>query len=307
MLETIFRPLTSRYEWARLALDVQNRFSEIRGGYLASAVTLNLFLAIFPLLLVTVAVVGFLTSGGTEVAKEIISQFGLTGQAAEGVEKVLDDASRNRKTASIVGVVGLLFSGLGVASAIEYALDRTWQQTGRGIKDRLRGLLWATGALAIFGCSLALSAVLEWVADGLVSTVLVWVAVFAVNVLFWMWTFVVLSFRRVDLRAYLPGALLAALGLEMVKQITTLVPSLVTGSSAIYGTLGPAFVVFASLLLFGRVVVYASVLNVVKWEGNNGTVTLDIEAPNVPGIDPVEANRGGAAEEPDTDNKPADQ
>lgn len=46
------------------------------------------------------------------------------------------------------------------------------------------------------------------------------------------------------------------------------------------------------LLLFGRLVVYSAVLNVVRYEQQQGTIRAVVEAPPVPGVRPV-ANRSG--------------
>ena len=51
-------------------------------------------------------------------------------------------------------------------------------------------------------------------------------------------------------------------------------------------------VVLAWLLLFGRLVVYATVLNVVRYEQHEGTVRAVVDAPPVPGARPV-ASRSG--------------
>ena len=48
-----------RWRPTRLVLDVQDRYSELHGGELASAITLSAFLSILPLLLVGIAVFGF--------------------------------------------------------------------------------------------------------------------------------------------------------------------------------------------------------------------------------------------------------
>jgi hypothetical protein len=49
----------------------------------------------------------------------------------------------------------------------------------------------------------------------------------------------------------------------------------------------------AWLLFFGRLVVYASVTNVVVWEERHGTVTVELPVPKVPGEVPVQATRAG--------------
>jgi uncharacterized BrkB/YihY/UPF0761 family membrane protein len=62
------------------------------------------------------------------------------------------------------------------------------------------------------------------------------------------------------------------------------VPRAVASSSQLYGTLGIIFAVLAWLLLFGRLVVYSAVLNVVRYEEAQGTVRAVLEAPPVPGV-----------------------
>ena len=71
------------------------------------------------------------------------------------------------------------------------------------------------------------------------------------------------------------------------------VPRLVASSSALYGSLGVVFAILAWLLFFGRLIVYSAVVNVVRWEEDHGTVTVDLPVPKVPGEVPTEATRAG--------------
>jgi membrane protein len=297
MLEKILGPLAHHWRWLRTTLDVQDRYGEVRGNYLAAAVALNVFVAIFPLLLVAIAIIGLITSNDEGIAGRIISNVGMTPDQAEVFTETLNKAAETKKAASIIGLAGLLWTGLGVVAAIEYALDATWQVTGRGIKDKLRGVVWGIGALLILGASIALTTTVDYFVNGFALNGLTVVGAVFINWLFWMWTFNVLSFRRVHWKGYLPGAIFAAVGLEAIKQIITLVPSLVAGSSALYGSLGVVFGLLAALVLFSRLIVYASVLNVVKWESHKGTVSVEVEAPRLPGVVPLEGDRAGAVEE----------
>ncbi len=69
----------------------------------------------------------------------------------------------------------------------------------------------------------------------------------------------------------------------------------VSSASALYGTLGVVFATLAWLLFFGRLVVYATVVNVVRWEEDHGTVVLEMEVPKVQGetTQPVDVTRAG--------------
>jgi membrane protein len=295
VLNRIFGPLARRWPWVATALRMQERFGEVKGGYLASAVTLNLFLSLFPLLLVAIAVVGFITDRSTDIPTRIIDNLGITSDSTREVfTNALNSAAHTRKAASIIGFLGLLWSSLGVVAAIEYALDATWQITGRGIKDKLRGLAWSIGALIILGISVAVTTLANVFADGSAFAVLSALIAIVVNTGFWMWTFLILSYHRLPWRGFVPGAIFAGIGLEIIKQVATRLSFLFGGASALYGSVGAIFTIFAVLALFGRLIVYASVLNVVRWEEDHGTVTIDIEVPRVPGSVPLESDRAGA-------------
>jgi membrane protein len=298
LLEKLLGPFIRRWPWLRTALDVQQRFSDVRGNYLAAAVALNVFIAIFPLLLVAIAIIGLVTENNTEIVTHMIDTLGITGTHVQDFNNILTRASETKKAASIIGVIGLLWTGLGVVAAIEYALDATWQVTGRGIKDKGRGLVWGVGALVILGGSVALTTAVDIVANGFVLNTLTIVGALIINFAFWMWTFWVLSYHRVAWRAYVPGALMAAVGLEIIKQLFRLVPAL-AGHSTLYGPLGIVFSLLAALVLFARLIVYASTLNVIKWERRAGTVAVEVDVPRIPGQAPLEADRAGAVEPTD--------
>jgi membrane protein len=294
MLRRILSPLARRWRGVETALRVQERFGEVHGGSLAAAVTLAAFLSIFPLLLVLIAVLGFFSARAADLPAEVVGQLGLTGDAAKAVVSAVESAERSRRVASVIGLAGLLWSGLGLVAALQDGMNSVWQVTGRGIKDKLYGLLWLVGAGTILLLSLALTGVLRWLPGPAwpVATVLS----LAIGVALWLWTLRTLTNRDMAWRALLPGAVLGAVGLEALKWLGGLyVPRAVEGSSALYGSIGVVFALLAWLFFFGRLVVYASVLNVVRWEEDHGTVTAEIELPRVPGAVPVVATRAGEA------------
>ena len=296
MLERLLSPLTSRFGWARTALAVQQRFGAVQGGPLSSYITLAAFLSLFPLLLVGIAVLGIFAAR-TDVAGEVIEQLSLTGEAADLVRETLATASSSKRSASIVGSVGLLWSGLGLVNTLETAFGAVWQAEGRGLKDRGYAMLWLVGAGVLLAASVAATATAgRFLPDAL--TLLSLVPPLLVIVALGLWTFMALTTRTgVPWKAHLPGAILGAIGFELLKLVGGVyVPRIVGSSSALYGSLGVVFALLAWLALFGRLCVYAACLNVVRWEKRHGTVHVDLEVPNVPEeADPVAATRAGRA------------
>jgi membrane protein len=271
---------------------VQRRYGDIGGNQLAAAFTLQAFLSIFPLILVAIAALGFVAAGShTDVAGRLVSNLGLKGESAKMLTDAVGSAERSRKAASLVGFAGLLWSGLGLVGALQYAYNSVWQINDRGMKDKAFGLFWLGGAALLFVAGAAATTALRWL-PGFLAPVGILIA-FAVSLGLWLWTSRVLPNRTVPWRALLPGAILGAVGLEVLKAVGAYyVPKAVASSSQLYGSLGIVFAVLAWLLLFGRLVVYSAVLNVVRYEEHEGTVRAIVEAPPVPGARPV-ASRSG--------------
>jgi membrane protein len=287
----------------RSILPVHERVGAVGGGPLSSSIALAGFLSLFPLLLVGVAVLGFVSAENTDFASEVVDQLGLEGKAADQVVDVIDTAEGSRRAASVVGLLGLAWAGLGVAGALENALNATWQVTSRGITSRLVGAAWLVGAGLLFLGSMALGPLLnELPGPATVPTI---VAGFVLEVLLLVWMFVVLTNVSLPWRTHLPGALLGGVGFEVLKVIGAVyVPRAVSSSSALYGSLGVVFAILAWLALSARLIVYAAALNVVRYEREHGTVTVEIEVPHISGQVPLGTNRGGAVSESAPDDRP---
>jgi len=292
VLRRVLGPLTRRWAWAETAISVQERFSEVHGSSLAAVVTLSAFLSLFPLLLVTIAVVGFFSTHSNDLAGDMIRRVGLTGEAATALSNAVATAEKSRKVASAIGLAGLLWSGLGLVAAVQYAMDAVWQTGGRGLKDKLVGLAWLAGAGLILLASFAITAALNFL-PGVLAPLAV-VVTLAIDVALWLWSLRFLPNRDVGWKALVPGALVGAVGFEVLKVAGAVwVPRVVASSSALYGAIGVVFAVLAWLLFFGRLVVYSAVVTVVRWEEDHGTVTAQIELPRMPGDVPLRATRAG--------------
>jgi membrane protein len=256
-------------------------------------VTLSIFVSLFPALLVGTAIVGFVANGRVDLAGDIVDRLGLSGTAADVMTQAVASAEHSRRAASIVGFLGLAWSALGVVLAIERGIDKAWQLKRGGIKDRGIAALWLLMTGALLAVSIGLTGVIVSLLPAWAAPVAILPTVAVNVVVFWL-TFAMLGTQKVGWRPLLPGALFAGIGLEVLTVAGAyVVPHAVANSSALYGSLGVVFAILAWLFFFGRLLVYASILNVVLYERARGTVTVDIEAPRIPGQVPVEADRGG--------------
>jgi membrane protein len=291
-----WRALRARHGWLAVAGDVRERFGAVNGSYLASAVTLAAFLSVFPLLLLAVSVLGFFSSGRPDLSSTLLDGLGIPpgSDAAELITDGLAAAERRRGAASIVGLFGLLWSGLGLVSALQHAYGSAWQVTGRGVRDKGIGLLWLLGAALLFLGSFALTAAAQFLPWFLAPIEIV-LAMGIAFVLF-LWAEKMLANRDVGWRPLVPGAIAGTIGFEVLKVVGSMyVPRAVASSSALYGSIGVVFAILAWLVFFGRLLVYSTVLNVVLWERSHGTVTIDLQVPALPGRDEPLATRSGEA------------
>jgi membrane protein len=262
-------------------VELQQSYVQARGTALAASITLYLFLALFAVTVLTVAVLGFLSAGGAHVARDLPGQLGLSGSAARVVHNAVDSARRSRRAATAVGLVGLAWTGTSLALVIGDAYDAAWRVRRRGLIDRARGIVWLAGAaVAIAAGAFATAA---W---GLLPTFLGpidLVVALATNTALFLWTSWYLPHRRVPVRALLPAAALGGVCLEVLKLVGAYaVPRLVASSSEVYGTIGVVFALLAWLLVFGRVIVYVAVFEAHDWERHHGEQDVEVRVPALP-------------------------
>ena len=286
-----------RWPWLDRVLAFNDRFGDIGGGPLSSSIALAGFLSLFPLLLVGIAAIGFLASGDADFTDTVIENLSLQGRAAEVVEDAITTASESARTATIIGLVGLLWAGLGVVGALQNAMNAAWQTKGRGLLDRAVAIAWLVGrGHAVPGHLVARpgAAAHRWHAlarspssSGSCSPPPCSCGPTTSS-----------GNSNVGWRAHLPGALLVAVGFEILKVIGSVwVPRAISSASALYGAIGVVFAVLAWFAIYARLIVYGAVLNVVRYEGREGTVTVQIEVPRIDGEVPLSTTRGGAVDE----------
>jgi membrane protein len=259
-------------DWIR---ELQRRYDAIGGPTLAGGVTLYGFLALFALLVLAVAVLGFVSADNTHLAADITKELGLTGDAAKIVTDSVAAAQRSRRLTTVVGILGIVWLGSSFALVVANAFDAAWHVPGRGWRDRVRGLGWLLGAGVLIALALGATSLWDLLPGWFAPLVLV--TTLAGNAALWMWTSWVLPNRPlVDWHIVLVPALLAAVAFEVLKVVGAyVVPRYVSSSSELYGTIGVVFAILLWLLVLGRVVVYVAVLEAWRAERVEPSPTLE--------------------------------
>lgn len=257
--------LRARYGFVDVAYRTFKRYSEDDAGSYAAALTYYTFFAIFPLLLFGAAMLGYLTFGNNELKKDILAN------AVNGIP-LLKDALKpqgleliqaKRQTIALTGLGLALYTGTGMLVALGHALDRIYgvENEGNFLQKRLRALKW----LALLGLAAIGSFTMTGVAGfapGVLSTVLGYLAGFAVNVFIFTTAFKFLPAKRLEWREVWPGALIAALGFELLKTVGAFY--LTNGESArndTFGTLAGAATLLVAAFLISQVTLLAAEVN----------------------------------------------
>jgi membrane protein len=247
------------------SLRVHDRYNDVHGNVVANSITLTAFLALFALTLLAVAAVGFLDRTNVEVAKEITEALGLSGDAAKVVTQAVGTARDSARFATMIGFIGVVTIGTSFTNAIGTAYNVAWAVRGRGLIDRARGLVWLVGIGVLFAASIVITDL--W-SDfpGFLEPALILVTV-AINAVGWTFTSWWLPNRHIAFRAMLPAVVVGAVTLEVLKYVAAVwVPRLIANSSELWGTIGAVFALIAWILVFGRVIAYVAIVEVLEAE-----------------------------------------
>ncbi len=243
-------------------------YTERYGNHYAAAITYFSVLSLFPLLMISFAVAGFVLVGNSTLLTEM--KDGITEAVPSGlgetINDVVDEAIDSRGTVGVLGLLAALYSGLGWMQNLRDALTAQW-----GLEHKQRPFLSTTikDLLALFGLGLALgvSFGLSAAGSGLGTWLLglvglsddAWalfllrlatiVLSLAANWLVFLWVLSRLPRERVSARSAVRGAIAAALGFEVLKQVFTIYLESVTSSPS-----GQLFGPIIGLLLFANLV-----------------------------------------------------
>jgi len=231
------------------------RYSKDEGGQLAASVTYFGFLSFFPLLALAFSVLGYVVAYDPSLRASVEQslQQALPGLIGDGSGQIdVDRIAAAKAGAGIIGLLGLLYAGLGWVDALRQALRRMWHQDTNGgnvVVKKLWDVAILVGlGLALFasvllssGATTATSDVLDWMglgdslfAKALIKVLLPLLAI-AADVAVFGWLYTRLARSSEPTGRVLRGALLMAVLFEVLKQVGAFYLHGTT-TNAMYGT-----------------------------------------------------------------------
>jgi YihY family inner membrane protein len=261
-----------RHPWAGFPIAVVYKYADDQGNYLAALMTYYGFLSVFPLLLLLSSVLGFALQGNPGLQQQILDS--ALGQfPVIGGQLGQPGGLHGSGIAIIVGVLGSLYGALGVAQAVQNAMNVMWavprNRRPNPLVARLRSvLLLATGGLALLGTTilsaLGSSAGSFGVSPGIGLRVAVMLLSVALNAVVFVIAFRIATAHRLSLRDAAPGAVTAAVLWQFLQLIgTAFVGHVVKGASATNGVFALVLGLIAWIFLGAVVVVLCVEINVV--------------------------------------------
>jgi len=145
-----------RRPWIAFPLESFRRFNKIEGKHLALVITLNLFVAVIPLMIIGYAFMEAFNPR-RDIGNLLVGNLHLTGSTAQIVKDTFSNASSGKSVALSISLISLLITGLDVSATAQIAYARAFTMTPlHGVQKYLRGAAWLILLLADTGAALTL-------------------------------------------------------------------------------------------------------------------------------------------------------
>lgn len=270
--------LRRKWPWFDRVMAMNEHYGQVNGKLLAGGVTYFGFLSFFPLLAVGFAIAGwvsYLYPGADDNLTTAIQQVFpgiVTAEPAAG-KISLQQIQQVSGAAGSIGLVGVLYAGLGWITAMREAVAAAFCADHADKPNFFKGKLTDLAMLAIIGTvlvvSVSVSSVVIGLADwltgligldsligaGIVYVVGTLIAVAASTVLFFV-IYRLLGRSIVDSHDLWGGALLAAVGFELLKLVVVNILGGVGGSA--FAPLALAITLLLWINYFARLTVYGA-------------------------------------------------
>ncbi len=269
--------LREKYAWLDHLVRMVQHYTVVNGNGQAGAVTFFGFLSFFPILALSFFAVGQLAKvyDAKDQLVRVIDSF-LPGIVGNGDGEIpLSTFEQNAATIGLIGLVGVLYSGLGWLSGMRAALEVVFGKPRREQPNFVVGKLRDLTSLTVIGLVLLVSVALSGALSGFskqllelvgledtpVTTAVLWLVVHGLGILATTVLFLVIFKLLVDphlpRRSLVSGAVIGGLGFELLKSASVfLIAS--TKSQPAFQAFGIALILVVWINYFSRVVILSA-------------------------------------------------
>jgi uncharacterized BrkB/YihY/UPF0761 family membrane protein len=270
--------LASRREHSTLigaGFDIAELDVHVGGGILAGAVAFRLFLFMVPFVYILFTAVGLASTAANQDPATLAKTLGITGVLASAVVNSQDISVLSQFLLVLGASVALLWTANGLVKTLYVVHWLIWGVPR--LKPSGFRAIGTTIGLAVVLTVLAVATNVLRTDIGRLVSVLVALIVMAVAFAAWWWVSWRLPHAPVRAQQLIPGAVLVALGIEVLHLITTYwIGHLVARKSNTYGAIGIALAVLLWVYVLGRIIVASAGINAALWRrsGDPPDVTM---------------------------------
>jgi YihY family inner membrane protein len=247
---------------------VVKKYGDDNGGVLASNLAYSGFIALFPLLLVLVTVLGLAAAVDAGFRQEMLNavagQVPLIGHQLTGNVGVL---RRSSVIGLAVGLAGLIWGATGLAQAGLFTMAQVWNLPGPARPGYLQRLGRAMEFLALLGGGVVVTTLVAGLSSyghkGVIFLVIAEVAAAVTNAGMYLAAFRVLTPTGVPIRNLVPGAVAGGVAWTLLQILGTYLVHHFLHSDSVYGVFATVLGLMAWIYLAIQITVYAAEINVV--------------------------------------------
>ncbi len=255
--------LRRRYPWLDHAVRAQQRYDQSQGDFYAAGITYFTIFAMFPVLMVGFAVVGFVLARRPDRLAEIDSwvKAAVPGEFGEQIISLMDAAIASRTSVGVIGMATALYVGLLWMQRLRAALSQMWGQQfpppgflNTKVSDVIALVAAFVASLLTIGFGVLATSALR-----LAGSVRLGSLVVSILVAWLLFTVMIarLPHDPVPLRRCAGAGLLAAIGFEGFKQVGSIYLQAVLHSPA-GAVFGPVLGLMVFAYMTARLVLFAT-------------------------------------------------
>jgi membrane protein len=246
--------------WVHVLLDTYDRDQRRAGALLSGGLAFRLFVWSLPFALVVVTSLGFLADRIDQTVESLGGDAGLSATIVGAVSQAVDASSRNRLVLLVLGLVLLFMASASGFRALNVVNLVAWDLEPRAPRRMVAGsIAFALIITALIAIHLVAN---PFYGGGFATDLLATIGLTAADTAVAYAALSRLPHGSAGAWAYLPGAVLFGVGIEVLRLVTAVyLVGKMSRISDLYGSLGLAVVILAWLYLIGRLVVTGCMLN----------------------------------------------
>jgi membrane protein len=269
--------LRARYGWFDHVMSANERFNDCKGNFYAAGLAYYTIFALFPLLMVGFAAVGFMLSRRPDLLSQLDNRIrsSVSGHLGQQLLDLMNSAIESRASVGVVGLALAAWAGLSWMANLREALSQMWKQRAQPagfVRTKLSDLaamlslfvvILVTMALTALGDATTMAKVLRWLGiddfpalGGVLRGVSLLVS-FLVSWLLFTWMIARLPRESISFVSSMRAGLIAAIGFEVFKQVASIYLRLILHGPAGV-TFGPVLGLMVFAYITARLVLFAT-------------------------------------------------